>query len=131
MGGPPRMSVQHNAGATSDTTRTLKMIHTIHSHIHSKADMLRMIMMAKLYSGNHGGLKLPTFVLQVRKNPEKTSPRKLVSTADRTRARCVKEAQATACSTAVDLLITIRHYCFSDAYVIVNIYVFFIKWLNS
>ena len=40
------------------------------------------------------GLKPPTFVLQVRKNPEKTSPRKLVPTGDRTRARCVTGAHA-------------------------------------
>ena len=41
-----------------------------------------------------------TFVLQVRKNPEKTSPRKLVLTGDRTRARCVTGTHAT----AVDIL---------------------------
>ena len=39
-GGPPRMSDQLNAGAISETTRTLKTIHTIHSHIHPiKTDM--------------------------------------------------------------------------------------------
>ena len=53
--------------------------------------------------GDLGGLKLPEFVLQVRKNPEKTSPRKLVPTGDRTRARYVTGAHATICSTAVDL----------------------------
>ena len=38
---------QLNAGAISET-RTLKTIHTIHSHIHSnKADMIRVIIMAK------------------------------------------------------------------------------------
>ena len=53
--------------------------------------------------GDLGGLKsFPTFVLQVRKNPEKTSPRKLVLTGDRTRARCVTGAHATAWPTAVD-----------------------------
>ena len=47
-GGPPQMSDHMNAGATSDTTRTLKTIHTIHSHIHSnKAGTIGMIMMAK------------------------------------------------------------------------------------
>ena len=47
-GGPPRMSDQLNAGATSETTRTLKTIHIIHSLIHSnKADMIRIIMMDK------------------------------------------------------------------------------------
>ena len=52
--------------------------------------------------GDLVGLKCPTFVLQVRKNPEKTSPRKLVPTGDRTWARCVTGAHATTCSTAVD-----------------------------
>ena len=51
-GGPPQMSDQLNAGATSETTRTLKTIHIIHSHIHSnKADMRRMNMMDKWYTG--------------------------------------------------------------------------------
>ena len=49
-GGPLRMSDQLNAGATFETTRTLKTIHAIHSLILSNnADKidLRMIMMAK------------------------------------------------------------------------------------
>ena len=53
-GGPPRMSDPLNAGATSETTRTLKTIHTIHSIIHSNKTDIRMIMMAKWYSGNMG-----------------------------------------------------------------------------
>ena len=52
--------------------------------------------------GDLGGLKLPDIVLQMRENPEKTSPRKLLLTGDRTRARCVTSAHATTCSTAVD-----------------------------
>ena len=36
------------------------------------------------------------------KTPKKTSPRKLIPTGDRTRARCVTGAYVTACSTAVD-----------------------------
>ena len=43
----------------------------------------------------------------MRKNPEKTSPRKPVPTGDRTRARCVTSAHATTCSTAVDIIIII------------------------
>ena len=39
----------------------------------------------------------------LRKNPEKTSPRKRVPTGDRTRARCVTGAHATTWSTAVDV----------------------------
>ena len=39
-GDPPRMRDQLNVGATSETTRTWKTLHTIHSHIHSnKANM--------------------------------------------------------------------------------------------
>ena len=40
----------------------------------------------------------------MRKNPEKSSPRKLVPTGDRTRARCVTGAHATTWATAVDFL---------------------------
>ena len=64
--------------------------------IDARNEWVWMIMMAKWYSGTS------TFVLQVRKNPEKSSPRKLVPTGDRTRARCVTGAHATTCSTAVD-----------------------------
>ena len=52
--------------------------------------------------GDLVGLKLPDICLRGRKNPEKTSPRKLFPTGDRTRARCVTSAHATTCSTAVD-----------------------------
>ena len=56
--------------------------------------------------GDLEGLKLPDIIvgLQVKKNPEKTSPRKPVPTGDRNRARCVIGAHATACPTAVDAL---------------------------
>ena len=57
--------------------------------------------------GDLGGPK--TFVLQVR-NPEKTSPTKLLSTGDRTRARSVKGAQATVWPTAVDFLVIGKVY---------------------
>ena len=36
-----------------------------------------------------GGLKLPDICLTGEEKPQKTSPRKLVLTRDRTRARCV------------------------------------------
>ena len=40
-GRPPQISDRLNAGATSEITLTLKTIHIIHSHIHSKkADMI-------------------------------------------------------------------------------------------
>ena len=45
--------------------------------------------------GDLGGLKLHGICLISKENPEKTSPRKLVPTGDRTRARCVSGAHAT------------------------------------
>ena len=52
--------------------------------------------------GDLGGLELPNICLIGEEKPRKTSPRKLVLTGDRTRARCVTSAHATTCSTAVD-----------------------------
>ena len=52
--------------------------------------------------GDLGGLKLPVICLTGEEKPRKTSPRKLVPTGDRTRARCVASAHASSCSTAVD-----------------------------
>ena len=52
--------------------------------------------------GDLGDLKLPDICLTGEKNPEKTSPRKLVLTGDRTRARYVTGAHAAACPTTVD-----------------------------
>ena len=49
-----------------------------------------------------GGLKLPDICLTIEEKTRKTSPRKLVPTGDRTRARCVTGAHATAWPTAVD-----------------------------
>ena len=54
------------------------------------------------------GLKFPDISLTGKeKFREKTSPRKLVATGDRSRVRCVTGAHATACSTAVDIIIII------------------------
>ena len=52
--------------------------------------------------GDLGGLKLPDICLTGEEKPQKTSPKKLVPTGDRTRARCATGAHATACPTAVD-----------------------------
>ena len=73
----------------------------------SKATGARSEMMMDDYDGQMifgdlVGLKLPDIRLTGEENPEKTSPRKLVPTGDRTRARCVTSAHATTCSTAVD-----------------------------
>ena len=52
--------------------------------------------------GDLGGLKLPDICLAGEENPEKTSPRKLVPTGDRTQAHYMTGVHATACPTAVD-----------------------------
>ena len=71
-GGPPRKSDQITAGTISETTRTLKTIHIINSLIHSnKEDTRMMIMTAKRYSGNRGGLKLPDICLTGEEKPQK------------------------------------------------------------
>ena len=49
-----------------------------------------------------GAWSIPTFDLQVRKNPEKTLPRKLVLTGDQTWAPCMTGAHATTWPTVVD-----------------------------
>ena len=52
--------------------------------------------------GDRGGLKFPDICLTGEEKTEKNSPRKLVPTGDRTRARCLTSAHATTCSTVVD-----------------------------
>ena len=52
--------------------------------------------------GDLGGLKLPNICLTDEKNPEKTSPRNLVPTGDRTRALCMTGTHATTWPTVVD-----------------------------
>ena len=54
--------------------------------------------------GDLVGLNLPDICLTGEEKPRKTSPWKLVPTGDRTRARCVTDAHAAACSTVVDKL---------------------------
>ena len=63
--------------------------------------------------GNVVGLNFLTFVLQVRKNPDQTSPWKRVPTGDRTRARCVTGAHVTACPTAVDAMLCYVMLCYA------------------
>ena len=60
--------------------------------------------------GDLEGLKLPDICLTGEKNSEKTSPRKLVPTEDRTWARCMTGAHATACSAADGLIWTIQNF---------------------
>ena len=57
--------------------------------------------------GDLVGLKFPDICLIGEENTEKTSPGKPFPTGDGTRARCVTGAHATACSTAVDVHLTL------------------------
>ena len=54
--------------------------------------------------GDIGDLKVPDIYLTGEETSRKTSPRKLLPTGDRTRARCVTGEHATACSIAVDTM---------------------------
>ena len=65
-------------------------------------EWLRMIMMAKWYSGTLRPKASRHLSYRWGKTPRKTSPRKLVPTGDRIRAHCVTGAYATDCPTAVD-----------------------------
>ena len=59
------------------------------------------MIMAVMIFGDLVGLNFLDICLIGEEKPRKTSPRKPVTTGDRTRARCVTGAHATACSTAV------------------------------
>ena len=85
----PHISDQLNAGVTSETTRTLT---------YEKDDYDGQMIFGDLVD-----LKLPGVSLEVSKIPKKFSSRKLVPTGNRNRARCVTDAHATACSTALDV----------------------------
>ena len=61
-GRSPQMRDQLNAGATSETTQTWKTIHTIDA----------LILSRRIWKDDYDGFL--TFVLQVRKNPEKPHP---------------------------------------------------------
>ena len=61
-----------------------------------------MMIMARWYSGTLGPNASRDFSYRWGKNPEKNSPKKLVPTGDRARARCVIGAHATDCPTAMD-----------------------------
>ena len=94
------MNDQLNAGATSETAQNMKdNTHQAHTQSSQQGEYgMRIIMMAKWYSGNHGGLKLPDICLI----GEEKYPKKLVSTGDGTWARCMTAVHATVWSTAED-----------------------------
>ena len=62
-GGSPRIRGQLNAGATSDTTRTWKTIHTIHAPIHSNRRLWKDNYNGEIILGDLVGLKLPGICL--------------------------------------------------------------------
>ena len=100
-GGPPRMSDQPNAGATSETVQTGKTIHTKHTLSHpNKANMEWWLRQPNDIRGPCGPKVSWRLSYRWGKTPKKTSPRRPVPTGDRTRARCVTSAYATTCSTA-------------------------------
>ena len=102
-GGPPRISDQPNAGATSEITHTWKARYTIHAPIHSNKARWKDDYDGQIMFGDIVGLKLTDICLKGDKNPQKkTSPRKPVPTGDRTRARSLTGAHSAACSTAVN-----------------------------
>ena len=102
-GEPPRMSDQPNAGATSETAQTWKTINTKHTLSHAnKAKMEWWWRRPNDIRGPWGPKVSWHLCYRWGKTPKKISPRKLVPTGDRTRARCVTSAHATTCSTAVD-----------------------------
>ena len=96
------MRVQPNAGATSETAQTLKTIHTRHTLSHSNKANMKWLWRPDDIRGLCG-LKV-SWHLSYRwgKTPKNASPRKLVPTGDRTRARYVTGVHATACPTAVN-----------------------------
>ena len=101
-GGSPRMWDQVNAGATSETIQTWKTIHTIHALIHSnKVNMKGWLWRPDDIRGPCGP-KASWHYLTCEGKKTKSSPRKPVPTGNRTRARCVTGAHATAYPTAVD-----------------------------
>ena len=73
-GGPPQMRDQVNAGAISETTQTWKTIHTIHAPIYANKANMKGWYDGQMIFGDLRGLQFLTFVLQVRKNPEKPHP---------------------------------------------------------
>ena len=84
--------------------------------------------------GDLGGLKLPDICLTGEEKPEKTSPRKLIPTGNRTQARCVTSAHATTCSTAVDLFYSvsgISYLFWLNKYIIILIIILFIGKKNN
>ena len=100
-GGPPRTDDQLNVGATTETAQTRKTIHARHTLIHSnKANMKWWLWLTNDIRGPCE--PNVSWHLSYRWGKSPIKPRKTVPTEDRTRARCVIGANATACFTVVD-----------------------------
>ena len=77
----------------------------VHTPIHSnKANMKRLLWRPNDIRGPYEPKASWHLSYRWGKTPEKNSPRILAPTGDRTRARCVTDEHATACSTAVGSL---------------------------
>ena len=77
-GGPPRMRDQLNVGATSESTRTWKMMHAIHAPIHSnKANMKGWLWRPNDIWGPCGPKASRHSFYRWEKTPKKPHPRKL------------------------------------------------------
>ena len=92
-----------NSPGEPPMTRTCKKIHTIHAHIHSnKVNTKGWLLRLNDIRGPCESKVTWHWSYWWGKTPKETSPRKLLSTGDWTRACCVTGRHATACSTAVD-----------------------------
>ena len=85
MEGHPGWEINSINVATSETTRTWKTIHTIHTPIHASKVTMKVWLWRPNDIRGPCGRKESWYLSYTRKNPEKTSPRKLVSTGDRIR----------------------------------------------
>ena len=95
--GPPRISDQLNAGATSETRQTWKTIHNIHASFHSnKANMKGWFWRPNDIRGPCEPKDSWHLSYKWGKTPKKTSPRRLFPTGDRIRTRCTTSVHATA-----------------------------------
>ena len=87
------------AGATSETARTEKTIHTVHAPIYcNKANMKEWLWRPNDIWGPCGPKVSWHLFYRWGKTQKKTSSRKLVLTRNRSRARCVTVVHATTCS---------------------------------
>ena len=95
MPGPPPRQHKHGTQYTPSTHSVIPIRRICNDDDDDDGQMI---------FGDLGGLKFPDICLTGEEKTRKTSPRKLVPTGDRIRARYVTSAHATTCSTAVDCI---------------------------